>query len=45
MLSATYAAIDNESDFDFVHKNTVNKFVKKFLEKIPNDFLPFRLTK
>ncbi len=45
MLSATYAATDNESDFDFVHKNTVNKFVKKFLEKIPNDFLPFRLTK
>ena len=41
MLSATYAAIDNESDFDIVHKNAVNKFVKNFLEKIPNDFLPF----
>ena len=39
MLSVTYAAIDNESDFDRDHKAKVKKAVDDFV--ISNDRLPF----
>jgi len=41
MLDKTYSGIDNESDFDNLHKIKVNKFVNDYLKEVPEDFFLF----